>query len=77
MKDVTEVRHGGVMFYDCKLNRCAICGTRKRLAIQAATNGRLYFLCESHWLLDQAIHRKVTAMEERARLKLVGKIHNS
>jgi hypothetical protein len=65
------------MFYDRKLNRCAICGTRKRLAVQTADNGRLYFLCESHWLLDQAIHRKVADMEESARLKKISKVHNS
>lgn len=37
----------GERFQDRKLNRCARCGTRKRLGTTFDADGKLYFLCEN------------------------------
>jgi hypothetical protein len=42
-------------FQDRKLNACDVCGTRKMLAFHYADNGRCYFLCKGHTLLNDQL----------------------
>jgi len=38
-----------------KLNRCEHCSSQKNLSIVFSSNGRMYFICQSHKLLLDAL----------------------
>lgn len=45
----------GQDFQDRKLNCCAICKTKKQIAMQIADDGHVYFLCRGHAALDRIL----------------------
>ena len=51
-------------FQDRKLNCCAICKTKRQLALRATDSGHLYFLCRAHAALDDLLAEKVRRVLE-------------
>lgn len=45
----------GQRFQDRKLNVCDTCGTHHGLAMHFRSDGRLYFLCQSHTIILDAL----------------------
>lgn len=61
-----------VKFQDRRLNHCAVCGTNRRLAITSTSTGKLYFLCESHYMLDKLMRKEVLRMGIRVATRKEG-----
>lgn len=45
----------GRRFQDRKLNACDTCGTHHGLAMHFRADGRLYFLCQAHTIILEAL----------------------
>lgn len=52
-------------FQDRKLNACAQCGTNKQLAVTSSNDGKLYFLCRTHYELTLRLEEPVKKMRRR------------
>lgn len=52
-------------FQDRKLNKCAVCQTRKLLAMHFDANGRMFFLCQGHTLLLESLEEEMGKLPQK------------
>jgi hypothetical protein len=65
----------GDEFQDRKLNNCVICGTNKMLGMRTQGNGKVYFLCKGHALLNDLLQAELRKADEKKRRIISTKYH--
>lgn len=60
-----QKNQAGLTFQDRKLNQCSVCGTRKQLGMTNTTTGKIYFLCKSHFLLNELMLRALARVSQK------------